>query len=180
MKIKTNRRKHLLYVWMMGICTIFLSLVVADGMFGLNQPPTTATRGFVGFLFFWRGMIVLPLLFYKRIKWRDTFLNLALYFLLYFPVYDMFGLKLTHSFLERGGFFAFPSYMGAILVAVVFWGIQSIVFLVINIICYVVRKNRRKSERTLSVQCIDGVFFSEKKNIERSIKGYSLSNLSSI
>ena len=180
MKIKTNRRKHLLYVWMMGICTIFLSLVVADGVFGLNQPPTTATRGFVGFLFFWSGMIVLPLLFYKRIKWRDTFLNLALYFLLYFPVYDMFGLKLTHSFLERGGFFAFPSYMGAILVAVVFWGIQSIVFLVINIICYVVRKNRRKSERTLSVQCIDGVFFSEKKNIERSIKGYSLSNLSSI
>lgn len=165
---------------MMGICTIFLSLVVADGMFGLNQPPTTATRGFVGFLFFWSGMIVLPLLFYKRIKWRDTFLNLALYFLLYFPVYDMFGLKLTHSFLERGGFFAFPSYKGAILVAVVFWGIQSIVFLVINIICYVVRKNRRKSERTLSVQCIDGVFFSEKKNIERSIKGYSLSNLSSI
>lgn len=133
-----------IYVWIMGICTIFLSLVVADGVFGLNQPPAKATREFVGFLFFWGGMIVLPLLFYKKVKWRDTFLNLPLYFLLYFPIYDMFGLKLTHSFLERGGFFAFPSYMGAILVAVVFWGIQSIVFLVINIICYVVRKKQKK------------------------------------
>lgn len=133
-----------IYVWIMGICTIFLSLVVADGVFGLNQPPAKATREFVAFLFFWSGMIVLPLLFYKRIKWRNTFLNLPLYFLLYFRIYDMFGLKLTHSFLERCGFFAFPSYMGAILVAVVFWGIQSIVFLVINIICYVVRKKQKK------------------------------------
>lgn len=144
LKRKTNREKRLIYVCMMGVCTIFLSLVVADGMFGLNQPPAKASREFVGFPFFWSGMIALPLLFYKRVKWRDTLLNLPLYFLLYFPVYDMFGLKLTHSFLERGGFFAFPSYMGAILVAVVFWGIQSIVFLVVNIICYVVRKIQKK------------------------------------
>lgn len=136
-----------IYVWIMGICTIFLSLVVADGVFGLNQPPAKATREFVAFLFFWSGMIVLPLLFYKRIKWRNTFLNLPLYFLLYFRIYDMFGLKLTHSFLERGGFFAFPSYMGAILVAVVFWGIQSIFFGCQHNLLYSAKKTEEKVRR---------------------------------
>ena len=141
----TNTKMNLIFVCIMGVFTILISLVVADGVFGLNQPPAKATRELVGFLFFWCGMIILPLLFYKRVKWRDTLLNLPLYFLLYFPVYNMFGLKLTHSFLKGGGFFAFPSYVGAILVAVVFWGIQSLVFLVINIVSFAIRKAKTKS-----------------------------------
>lgn len=133
--------KSLLYAGIMGISTVLLSLVVADGVFGLNQPPARATRELIGFLFFWSGMIALPLLFYKRVKWRYTFQNLLLYFLLYFPVCKAFGFQHKHYFLETGGFLSFPTYWGAILVAVVFWGIQSLVFLICKIIYWVLRKN---------------------------------------
>lgn len=138
----TNRKMSLIFGCIMGVLTILISLVVADGVFGLNQPPAKATRELVGFLFFWCGMIVLPLLFYKRVKWRYTLQNLLLYFLLYFPAYEVFGLKHTHFFLETGGFITFPSYWNAILVAVIFWGIQSIMFLIINSISYAIRKTK--------------------------------------
>jgi len=138
----TNRKMSLIFGCVMGVLTILISLVVADGIFGLKQPPAKATRELVGFLFFWCGMIVLPLLFYKKVKWRHTLQNLLLYFLLYFPTYEVFGLKHTHFFLETGGFITFPSYWGGILVAVIFWGIQSIMFLIINSISYAIRKTK--------------------------------------
>jgi len=141
--MKTAHGKmSLIFGCVMGVLTILISLVVADGIFGLNQPPAKAARELVGFLFFWCGMIVLPLLFHKKLKWRDTLQNLLLYFLLYLPTYEVFGLKHTHFFLETGGFIAFPSYWGGILVAVIFWGIQSIMFLIINSVSYAMRKTK--------------------------------------
>lgn len=141
----TNWKMGLILGCIMGILTILMSLVVADGVFGLNQPPARATRALVGFLFFWCGMIVLPLLFYKGVKWRYTLQNLLLYFLLYFPISEMFGFQHEHYFLEAGGFISFPTYWGAILVAIMFWGIQSFVFLAVNIISFAVRKVKTKS-----------------------------------
>ena len=49
----TNRKMSLIFGCVMGVLTILISLVVADGIFGLNQPPAKATRELVGFLFFW-------------------------------------------------------------------------------------------------------------------------------
>lgn len=138
----TNRKPGLILTGMMGTFTILLCLAVADGMIGLHQPPAGTHLGAV---LFWTGMIVLPLLFYRWVKWRDTLLNLPLYFLLYFPVYERFGLEHTHYSLETGGLIAFPAYWGAILVAVVFWGIQSLVCLIVNIISYATRKANSSS-----------------------------------
>ena len=63
-----------------------------------------------------------------------------LYFILYFPLYEICGLKLTHAFLQRGGFLEFPPYWSAILVAILFWGAQSIVLL----ICHVIHRIRKR------------------------------------
>ena len=134
-----NRMMSIVYTIIMGLLTILLCLVVADGEFGLNPPPA---RSHMGIIVYWASIIVLPLLFYKRVSWRYTLLNLPLYFVLYFPVHRLYSNKLTSMFLDTGGFIAFPAWGYAILVAVIFWGTQSTVYLITNIIFYVIRKRR--------------------------------------
>lgn len=138
MKLKISKRT-LFYNFIMGILTVLVSLAVADGVFGLSQLPADAGRELVGEVFLWVGLILLPLLFRKKIKWMCTLLNLPLYFLLYFPVYDFFGVRHYHKFLESGGFIGSPP-LNAALVAVSFWGIQSIVLLICGLISCLVKK----------------------------------------
>ena len=113
--------KKWLWAGVMGILTILLCLIVSDDLLGLNSPPA---RSQMGHYVFWVSLIGLPLLFYKFVSWRYTLLNIPLYFLLYFPVYELCGLKHTHLFLQTGGFISFPVWFGAALVAAYFWGIQ--------------------------------------------------------
>lgn len=126
--------KRFLYAGMMGVLTIILCLIISDGVFGLNQPPAGSK---VGIVIFWISLIALPLIFYKLTQWRYTLLNIPLYFLLYFPIYEMFGLKHTHFFLQTGGFIELPTYWGALLVAAIFWGVQSLVYMLCKIVLYV-------------------------------------------
>lgn len=132
----------LIFSAIMGILTILLCLVVADGMIGLNHPPARKYIEFIGAVVFWVGIIALPLIFYKCVKWRYTLLNLPLYFLLYFPVCSVFGLKQEHLFLESGGFLSFPASWGAIVVSFLFWGLQSLVYLIANIIFCAIKKRK--------------------------------------
>jgi len=123
----------------MGVLTVLLCLIVADDLFGLDAPPA---RSQMGHPIFWVSLIGLPLLFYRRVPWRYTLLNIPLYFLLYFPVYEICGLKHTHSLLEAGGFFSFGPLWGAGLVTAVFWGVQSLVYLACNGVSLVWKKGR--------------------------------------
>lgn len=111
--------KKWLWAGVMGILTILLCLIVSDDLLGLNSPPA---RSQIGHYVFWVSLIGLPLLFYKFVSWRYTLLNIPLYFLLYFPIYELCGLKHTHLFLQTGGFISFPVWFGAILVTAYFWG----------------------------------------------------------
>lgn len=77
-----NRNICFAYGMIMGVLTIFLCLVVADDIFGLNAPPA---RSQIGHPIFWVSLIGLPLLFYKLVPWRYTLLNIPLYFLLILP-----------------------------------------------------------------------------------------------
>ena len=112
--------KKWLWAGVMGILTILLCLIVSDDLLGLNSRPA---RSQMGDYVFWVSLIGLPLLFYKFVSWRYTLLNIPLYFLLYFPIYELCGLKHTHLFLQTGGFISFPVWFGAALVAACFWGI---------------------------------------------------------
>ena len=138
----TNWKMGLIFAVIMGILTILLCLVVADGMIGLNHPPARKYIEFIGAVVFWVGIIALPLIFHKWVKWRYTLLNLPLYFLLYFPICNVFDLKQEHLFLESGGFLPLPTFWGAIMAAVVFWSLQSLVYLIANIIFYAIKRRK--------------------------------------
>ena len=93
----TNWKTGLICAVIMGVLTTFLCLIVADGIIGLNYPPARKHIGYVGAAVFWFGMIALPLIFHKWVKWRYTLMNLPLYYLLYFPIYEAFGpVSYTH------------------------------------------------------------------------------------
>jgi hypothetical protein len=75
-------------------------------------------------------------------RFHQQELELSLYFLLYFPVYELCGLKHTHLFLQTGGFISFPVWFGAALVAAYFWGIQSLVYLICHIAFHLLKKQQ--------------------------------------
>ena len=131
--------KKWLWAGVMGILTILLCLIVSDDLLGLNSPPA---RSQMGHYVFWVSLIGLPLLFYKFVSWRYTLLNIPLYFLLYFPIYELCGLKHTHLFLQTGGFISFPVWFGAALVIACFWGIQSLVYLICHIAFHLLKKQQ--------------------------------------
>lgn len=124
----------------MGILTTLLCLVIADGMIGLNYPPARKHIEYIGATVFWFGIIALPLIFHKWVKWRYTLMNLPLYYLLYFPIYEAFGLRHEHLFLQSGGFLELPVSFGAISAAVVIWVLQCFVYLIIHIVLYTIKK----------------------------------------
>ncbi len=124
---------------MMGVLTILFCLIVADDLFGLSAPPA---RSQMGHVIFWVGLIGLPLLFCRLVSWRYTLLNIPLYFLLYFPAYEICGLKHTHFLLQRGGFINFGPVWGAGLVAALFWGVQSLVYLACNVVFHWLKKGK--------------------------------------
>ena len=131
--------KKWLWAGVMGILTILLCLIVSDDLLGLNSPPA---RSQIGHYVFWVSLIGLPLLFYKFVSWRYTLLNIPLYFLLYFPIYELCGLKHTHLFLQTGEFISFPVWFGVILVTACFWGIQSLVYLICHIAFHLLKKQQ--------------------------------------
>ena len=96
--------KKWLWAGVMGILTILLCLIVSDDLLGLNSPPA---RSQMGHYVFWVSLIGLPLLFYKFVSWRYTLLNIPLYFLLYFPVYELCGLKLPIYFSKQASLSVF-------------------------------------------------------------------------
>lgn len=61
-------------------------------------------------------------------------------FFLYLSVYELFALKHTHLFLKTGGFMEFPPYWTALLVTAIFWGMQSLVYLLCKIVQSVWRR----------------------------------------
>lgn len=140
MKYISQNKKIIINTIIMCVLTMFLCLYIADDILGLNQPPAKGHISVCANIIFWGSLLGVPLLFHKQIQWKYTVINLLLYFVLYFPLYEICGLKLTHAFLQRGGFLEFPPLWSAILVAVLFWGAQSIVLL----ICHVIHRIRKR------------------------------------
>ena len=137
-----------IFAVLLALLTVVFCLVIADGFLGLNGFKVDFGDGTgviysnikVGHYVFWIFLTGLPILFFRWVRWRYTILNWLVYFLLYFPVYYAFGLSHNHGLLQTGGFFAFPPWVNALVVAVGFWTIQTAVFALCNLARFVVRK----------------------------------------
>ena len=103
---------------LMGVLTALFCLLVADGLLGLAgfQGETAIRYSRMGNLIYRAALIGLPLVFAKRVKWKDTFVNLAAYPLLYLAAawaaegLDALGITRQRKFLGffSGVLFSFP------------------------------------------------------------------------
>lgn len=128
----------------MGLLTLLLCLVIADGVLGIVRPP--GGKNPVAMWIFCFFLLVFPIFFYLLTKWRDTLWNLLLYFLLYFPIRWAFGPKSTHYFLAPNQFLSdiFPVWVDALLIALLLWSVQSLVYLFLNSLMLIASKRKGK------------------------------------
>lgn len=131
--MKLERLRPFLWAALMGALTMFFCLYVADGIFNAQASyPIWWTKNLpkqASQIIFFVFIIGLPLLFWKKVKWRHTLVNLPLYYGLYILIYHICGLNHGYYFLNSGGFISFgPEFNGAII-APMFWIIQSFVYL---------------------------------------------------
>ena len=143
----------------MGILTVVFCLVIADGILGtdghmLTRGPLFSNEPFAGtydpndgtgLVFFWVSILAITALFVLRLPWRYTWVNLVLYFVLWFPVSAAFGNSPQHTYLDKttSAFLTIGpdlSFLRPIVSAVWFWLIQSTVYLVFHTGAILLRK----------------------------------------
>ena len=142
-----NHEKSIGFALVMGLLTMIFCLVIADGLLGIQGSRVDNGGGTdyldtdvkTGAIVFWIFLIGLPVLVAKCVRWVHTIPHLLLYFALYFPVSFHFGSSISHTFLDRAGLFS-VTWLSALITAVVFWGVQSVIFIICDIARYVWKK----------------------------------------
>jgi len=134
--IKKDSYEAFTYDILMAVLTVFFCLAFSDGILNMYAYKTMHywQDVLLGRIVFCIFIVLLPLIFAKKVKWKHTIINLPLYFLMYFPVAEIFGYSQGHLFLRFGGFISFPDYFGATIVAIVFWSIQSLTYMLLFIL----------------------------------------------
>ena len=148
--IRISKEKRLAVL--MAVLTVIFCLVIADGILGTNghaySPKGLGTyedtggsyyyNDHTGEIFFWVSMVLLTCGFAFAVPWRDTWVNLVIYYVLYLPVALFFRGSPQHSYLfwhEHAGIIQIGPNLSFILrpiyVPVLFWLIQSGIYLVI-------------------------------------------------
>lgn len=149
--------KNVLWALLMGLITIILCLFVAErilGVSGFVKSVSYLESGDIQFtiiphikngLWFRRVfLVVIPLLFVSKVRWRYTWVNLFLFIGLYFPLKALAGQWPVMGYLgDNSGILALPQIVNPFIMAFHFWGIQSLVFSGVNFIRFVWRKVKK-------------------------------------
>ena len=150
--------KNVLGALLMGLLTIILCLFVAERILGVSgfvkdvcyyAPGDTRWTIIphlkIGLWFRRVLLIVLPVLFAGKVRWRYTWVNLFLFIGMYFPMKALAGQWPAMGYLgDNSGILAPPQIVNPFVMAFHFWGVQSIVFAGINLLRYV-RRNLKNT-----------------------------------
>ncbi len=145
-----HHEKSIALALVMGLLTMIFCLVIADGLLGIQGSRVDNGDGTgyldtdvkTGAIVFWIFLIGLPLVVAKWVRWVHTIPNLLLYFVVYFPVCYHFGSSIFHTFLDQGSLLS-VTWLSALITAAVFWGMQSVIFIVCDIGRYVWKKCKK-------------------------------------
>lgn len=138
--------KNVLWALLMGLITMITCLYISERVLGVsgvveidynelghavgwsinrNRKP--------GLWFQWICLIVIPLLFAGKVRWRYTWVNLFLYFGLYFPMRFFAQPWPCMGYMgSPTGWFSPPWIVYPFIMMFHFWGVQSLVYLAYN------------------------------------------------
>lgn len=144
--------RSVLWTVLMGIVTVFLCLLIAERYLGITGRVTDVKYDAFGTPYEWTvriteepgrwfrsvWLILIPLFFMRKVRWHYTWINLFVYISLYFPVKDFAGQWPAMGYLaDNSGFLAFPQIVNPFVMAFHFWGAQSLVYLICNILRWI-------------------------------------------
>ncbi len=148
-----------IYAVIMGVLTVLICFVIADGLIGVEGAVRdyedfgdgqytyiVETSNPMGRYIFWIGLIGLPILFSKKIRVRDTWLNISIFLFSWYFCSWIFGEKGNHRYLAHPskGFIDFGDGLESLSAVILLWGVQAIILWIIAFLYFVIRKLKMK------------------------------------
>ena len=153
--------KNIFWALVMGVLTMITCLYIAErhlGIQGFIEYEYGATGRVIGWSlnrsfqpglwFRWICLIGLPLLFARKVRWRYTWVNLLLFFALYFPI-RMIAKPWPYMFYlsdSSNGIINIPWIVLPFMMTFHFWGVQSLVYLAYNTVSWILKSYKKDSE----------------------------------
>lgn len=148
--------KNVAWAILMGIVTMILCLFVAERILGVSgfvisveyRPDGEILSRVnphlkIGLWFRRVCLVLIPLIFSRKVRWRYTWVNFFVYFFLYFPIRAIVGYWPAMGYLaDNTGFLALPWILNPIFMMCHFWLVQSAVFAVVNFVRFLWRKRK--------------------------------------
>lgn len=156
--------KRHLFALLLGLCTVIVCLAIADGMIGVEgtiHDYTENEYGEISFtlhvkdptgrIIFWAGLLLLPVLFARRVTAGSTWVNLPLYLLAWYLLSAIFGSHPNHRYLAHPGrgFINLFQEFNPIYVTLFLWLTQLAILLTVRGMGKLIRKLTEKKETTV-------------------------------
>ena len=159
--MENKRKQGYLFAFIIGILTVLVCMVVADGLIGIegtihdyieyedgHHEFALKVSDSTGRIIFRLGLFCIPVLFAWKTKVKYTWINLPLYMAAWYICYFIFGESVKHRYLAHPaqGFISFENEFTSITTTLAFWIAQAIVIWIITFLGFVIRKivNRLK------------------------------------
>lgn len=153
--MENKRRQGYVYAIIMGLLTVLVCMVIADGLIGIEgtirdykefedgyHEFTLKVSDPTGRYIFWIGLLSIPVLFSWKTKVRYTWVNLPLYFVAWYLCSWIFGESVKHRYLAHPaqGFISIGEGFTSLWTTLLFWIVQAIVLWIITFLCFLIRK----------------------------------------
>jgi len=153
--MENKRKQGYLYAFFIGLLTVFVCMVIADGFIGIagtihdykefedgTHEFTLKVSDPTGRIIFWIGLLAVPVLFSLKTKVKYTWINLPLYMAAWYICYFIFGESVKHQYLAHPaqGFISFGNEFTSITTTLIFWIVQAMVLLFVQFLCFIIRK----------------------------------------
>lgn len=153
--MENKRKQGYLYAVILGLLTVLVCMVIADGFIGIEGTIhdyieyEDGTHEFMlkvsdptGRIIFWTGLLFLPVLFSLKTKVNYTWINLPLYMAAWYICYAIFGESVKHRYLAHPaqGFISFGNEFTSVITTLFFWIVQALVLLAVHFINYIISK----------------------------------------
>ena len=153
--MENKGKQGYLYAFIIGILTVLVCMVVADGLIGIegtihdyieypdgHHEFALKVSDPTGRIIFWSGLLAIPVLFSLKTKVRYTWINLPLYMAAWYICYFIFGESVKHCYLAHPaqGFISFGNEFTSVTTTLMFWIVQAMVLLIVHFLWFIIRK----------------------------------------
>lgn len=159
--MENESRQGYVYAILMGLLTVLVCMVIADGFVGIegtihdykefadgHHEFALKVSDPTGRIIFWIGLLAIPVLFSRKTKVKYTWVNLPLYLAAWYLCSWIFGESVKHRYLAHPaqGFISFGEEFISIGTTFIFWVIQAIVLWTITFAYFMIKKGSRLKE----------------------------------